>query len=486
MDNLTLNTDNYQLAMAYAHFCNGTHNQKTVFELYFRNLPFGSGYAVFAGLERVVHYLRNLRFSDEMIAFLQQQPEGYSAEFLAELRRFRFTGTLRAVREGSVVFANEPLLQVEARVMEAQIIETALLNAVNFQTLIATKAARIRKEAGPESYLIEMGTRRAHEADAAVWGTRAAYIAGFDSTSNLQAGMQFGIPTKGTHAHSWVQTHETELEAFQKFADVFPESTTLLVDTYNTLESGLPNTIRVAKELERRGKKLFAIRLDSGDIAFQSKVARRMLDEAGLPYVKIAASNDLDEHTILHLKVQGAQVDIWGVGTKLITGYDQPALGGVYKLVERELHGAMEPSIKISSNPEKITTPYRKSLYRILNQSGKAEGDYLALPGETDVLRGERIKLFDPVHTHVQKFVADYTALPMLQTIFADGELVDQLPEIGDVKAHHQAQLQQFDEEVLRNLNPAIYGVHLSRQLWQRKRELIEAYGAGAHEADWK
>ncbi|ARU60754.1 nicotinate phosphoribosyltransferase [Tumebacillus avium] len=480
MENLTLNTDNYQLAMAYAHFQNGTHNQQTVFEMYFRNLPFGSGYAVFAGLERVAAYLRSLHFSDEMILFLQKQPEGYSAEFLEELRNFRFTGTLRAVREGSVVFPNEPLLQVEARVLEAQIIETALLNAVNFQTLIATKAARIRQEVGPESYLIEMGTRRAHEADAAVWGTRAAYIAGFDSTSNMQAGMQFGIPTKGTHAHSWVQTHETELEAFRRFAEVFPESTTLLVDTYNTLGSGLPNAIQVAKELEQRGKKLFGIRLDSGDIAYQSKVARKMLDEAGLSYVKIAASNDLDEHTILHLKVQGAQVDIWGVGTKLITAYDQPALGGVYKLVERELHGKMEPSIKISGNPEKITTPYRKKVYRILNARGKAQGDYLALPEETDVTKGERIKLFDPVHTHVHKFVEGYTAVPLLETIFDEGKLVYALPEIGAVKAYHQTQLEQFDGEYLRNLNPEKYHVNLSERLWTRKRELIEMYGEAA------
>jgi len=478
MDNLTLNTDKYQLSMAYAHYINGTHNQRTVFEMYFRKLPFGSGYAVFAGLERLVRYLENLRFTDEMIAYLADQPENYSAEFLEELRNFKFTGTIRAVPEGSVVFPNVPLIQVEARVLEAQIIETALLNVVNFQTLIATKAARIRNEVGEDGYLIEMGTRRAHEADAAVWGARAAYIAGFDSTSNMQAGMQFGIPTKGTHAHAWVQTHVNELEAFERFAKVFPDGTTLLVDTYNTLESGLPNTIRVAQELEKRGNRLFAIRLDSGDIAYQSKMARQMLDDAGLSYVKIAASNDLDEHTILHLKVQGAKVDIWGVGTKLITAYDQPALGGVYKLVEREIDGKMEPCIKISSNPEKITTPFQKQVYRILNGSGKAEGDYLTLLGEEDVKKGERIKLFDPVHTHFHKFVENYTVLPMLETIFEQGQLVYKLPQLAEIKAHYEKQLGLFYSEYLRNLNPEIYPVNLSQTLWDRKRELIEQYGS--------
>lgn len=476
MDNLTLNTDNYQLAMAYAHYVNGTYQKKTVFELYFRTLPFGSGYAVAAGLERVVRYIENLHFSEEMIAYLAQQPERYSAEFLEELRNFRFTGTIRAVPEGTVVFPNLPLLQVEARVLEAQIVETALLNAINFQTLIATKAARIRREVGADGYLIEMGTRRAHEADAAVWGTRAAYLAGFDSTSNMQAGMQFNIPTKGTHSHSWVQTHVNEREAFERFANVFPDSTTLLVDTYHALESGLPNAIQVAKELEKQGKRLFSIRLDSGDIAYQSKTARNMLDEAGLSYVKIAASNDLDEQTILHLKAQGAKVDIWGVGTKLITGYDHPALGGVYKLVESEIDGKMEPCIKISDNPEKITTPYQKNVYRILNAQGKAEGDYLTLRGEQVASNGEPIKLFDPVHTHSHKRVADYTVRPLLETIFEDGRLVYARPDIEAIKAYHQEQLQLFDPEYLRNLNPAIYLVSFSPLLWRRKRELIEAY----------
>ncbi len=373
---LALHTDKYQINMMYAHWKFGTHQRKAAFELFFRKHPFKHGFAVFAGLQRLIEYINDLHFSEDMIHYLRQQDEHYDEAFLEELSQLKFTGSLYAVKEGAIVFANEPLIRVEARIMEAQLIETALLNFVNFQTLIATKAARIRQSAG-DGMLLEFGTRRAQEADAALWGTRASYIAGFDATSNMLAGMQFGIPTQGTHAHAWIQMHQTEIEAFTRYAEALPDQVTLLVDTYDTLGSGVPNAIEVGKQLQRVGKRLNAIRLDSGDLAYLSQQARVMLDKAGFNEVKIIASNDLDEHTIHHLRSQGAAIDIWGVGTKLITAADDPALGGVYKLTAKEDHnGAWEPTIKISGNPEKVTTPGIKSCYRLLDsKSGMALGD---------------------------------------------------------------------------------------------------------------
>ncbi|TGV01894.1 nicotinate phosphoribosyltransferase, partial [Mesorhizobium sp. M00.F.Ca.ET.186.01.1.1] len=298
-----LHTDKYQINMMYAHWVNGTHNQKVVFEAFFRKLPFGNGYAVSAGLERIVHYIKNLRFEESDLDYLREQEENYNPAFLEELRNLRFQGSLYSVKEGTMVFPNEPLIRVEGRVMEAQLVETALLNYMNYQTLIATKASRIKNVAG-DDVLMEFGTRRAQEADAALWGTRAAYLAGFDATSNMLAGKMFGIPTKGTHAHSWVQSFEDEEEAFQRFADALPNQVTLLVDTYDTLKSGVPHAISVGKKLAQEGKKLTAVRLDSGDLAYLSTKTREMLDKAGLTDVKIVASNDLDEHTIMNLKVQ--------------------------------------------------------------------------------------------------------------------------------------------------------------------------------------
>ena len=313
-----LHTDKYQINMMYAHWVQGTHNRMAVFEAYFRKLPFGNGFGVFAGLERIAAYIRELRFTEEDVAYLAEQEENYRPEFLDALREFRFTGHLHAVPEGTLVFPNEPLIRVEARIFEAQLVETAILNFMNYQTLIATKAARVKLVAG-EDLLLEFGTRRAQEADAAIWGARAAYIAGFHGTSNLRAGKLFGIPTKGTHAHAWVQAHAEEEEAFLRYAEALPDQVTLLVDTYDTLKSGVPNAIKVGRKLAAQGKKLAGIRLDSGDLAYLSQQARKMLDEAGFTDAKIMASNDLDEHVIFNLKAQGARIDAWGVGTQLIT-----------------------------------------------------------------------------------------------------------------------------------------------------------------------
>ncbi|NPV74350.1 MAG: nicotinate phosphoribosyltransferase [Pelotomaculum sp.] len=472
---LSLHTDKYQINMIYGYWKKGMHNKRCVFEAFFRKLPFGNGFAVFAGLERIVNYINNLRFTEEDIAFLAQQEENYDPDFFEELRKFRFTGNLRAVREGTVIFPNEPLIQVEGRVFEAQLLETAILNFMNYQTLVATKAARI-KQVAPNDVLIEFGTRRAQEADAAIWGTRAAYIAGFDSTSNVRAAKLFGIPCKGTIAHSWVEVHRSEEEAFKNFADVFPDNVILLVDTYDTLKSGVPNAIKIGKYLEAKGKRLKSIRLDSGDLAYLSIQSRRMLDEAGLDYVKITASGDLDENEIYYLKTQGARIDIWGIGTRLITCADDPALGGVYKLVAKEENGSYVPVIKISSNPEKIITPGFKTVYRIINKStGKSEGDYVADVGE-DVKGQHRIKMFDPVHTWIYKYVTNFEAVGLLEPVFVNGEQVFELPALEEIREYHKSQLNLFWSEYLRRINPEPYPVDLSEKVWNTKMNLIKQY----------
>ncbi|WP_232697257.1 nicotinate phosphoribosyltransferase [Brevibacillus daliensis] len=474
-DNLTLHTDKYQINMMYAHWKNGTHNNIRVFDAYFRKLPFGNGFAVFAGLKRVIEYIENLHFSEHEINYLSKQEEEYDPAFLEMLTTFRFTGNLRCMAEGTLVFPNEPLLQVEARVMEAQLVETAILNFINYQILIATKAARIRRIA-PNDTLLEFGTRRAQEADAAIWGARAAYLAGFDATSNMMAGMLFDIPTRGTHAHAWVQDHPSEEEAFQRFADALPNNVVLLVDTYDTLKSGIPNAIKVGERLRANGKKLKGIRLDSGDIAYLSRKARAMLDAAGFEDASIFASNDLDENVIFNLKMQGAQVDSWGVGTRLITAEDNPALGGVYKVVAKKEGEQYLPTIKISGNPEKITTPGNKRVYRIINKdTGKAEGDYIAMV-EEQVHGLPRIMLFDPVHVYLHKFVENYEAIELLHDIFVDGRLVYDSPTLDESKDYLMKQYNLFWDEYLRKLNPEKYPVDLSQLVWDTKMKLIQEW----------
>jgi len=340
-DSKVLHTDLYQINMAESYWADGIHEKKAVFELFFRSLPFGNGYALFAGLERILEYLKDFRFSESDMAYLKEELE-YEDDFLDYLKDVRFTGDVYSMVEGELVFANEPILRVEAPLIEAQLIESALLNIVNFQTLIATKASRI-KQVAKDEMIMEFGTRRAHEMDAAVWGARATIIGGVEATSNVRAGKMFGIPVAGTHAHSLVQAYKSEYEAFHSYARRHKDCV-FLVDTYNTLKIGMPTAIQVAKEL---GDKInfIGIRLDSGDIAFLSKEARRMLDEAGFTDAKVVVSNDLDEYTILNLKAQGAKVDVWGIGTKLITAYDQPALGAVYKIVSKATVGVITITI---------------------------------------------------------------------------------------------------------------------------------------------
>lgn len=469
-DSLALHTDLYQINMAETYWGDNIHNKKAVFELYFRKLPFGNGYAIFAGLEKIIHYLQNFSFSQSDLEYLKNEL-GYEAEFLEHLSTVKFTGTIKALLEGELVFSNEPILRIEAPLLEAQLIETALLNIVNYQTLIATKASRIKHIVG-EDTLMEFGTRRAQEFDAAIWGARAAFIGGFHATSNVRAGKLFNIPVSGTHAHALVQAYRDEYIAFKKYADRHYQCT-FLVDTYDTLKSGVPNAIKVAKEL---GDKInfAAIRLDSGDLAYLSKEARKMLDEAGFKNTKIIASNDLDEYTILNLKSQGAKIDSWGIGTKLITAYDQPALGAVYKLVSIEdENGQMVDTIKISQNPEKVTTPGFKKLYRIINTiNHHAEADYIAMDDENPESE-EKIKLFHPIHTYISKFVTHFEARELHHEIFKNGELVYSIPDIKDVQVFAEENLSLLWEEYKRALNPEEYPVDLSEKCWNNKMEKI-------------
>ncbi|MFP3358265.1 nicotinate phosphoribosyltransferase [Planococcus citreus] len=470
-DSLALHTDLYQINMAETYWADGMHERKAVFELFFRKLPFGNGYATFAGLERVLDYLNNFHFSESDIDYLRNEL-GYKDDFLNYLKEIRFTGDVYSVVEGELVFQNEPLIRIEAPLLEAQLVETALLNIVNYQTLIATKASRIKQVVGTER-VMEFGTRRAQEMDAAIWGTRAAYIGGLEATSNTRAAKLFGIPAAGTHAHSMIQAYKDEYEAFHAYAKRHRECV-FLVDTYDTLKSGLPIAIQVAKEL---GDKINfrGIRLDSGDIAFLSKEARKMLDEAGFPDTEVVVSNDLDEYTILNLKAQGAKVDAWGIGTKLITAYDQPALGAVYKLVSIENSaGEMEDTIKISGNAEKVTTPGLKNVYRIIDrENGKSEGDYITMHDENPASE-ERLKMFHPVHTFVSKFVTNFDAVNIHQQVIKAGEVVYENPPLNEIQKYAVGTLDLLWDEYKRSLNPEEYPVDLSEKCWNNKMRNIQ------------
>ncbi|KZE48516.1 nicotinate phosphoribosyltransferase [Rossellomorea marisflavi] len=477
-DSLALHTDLYQINMTKAYWDDNFHNRKAVFEVFFRKLPFGNGYAVFAGLERIIEFVKKFRFSDSDIDYLREL--GYEEEFLQYLKEMRFTGTIRSMEEGELSFGNVPLLRVEAPLGQAQLLETALLNIVNYQTLIATKANRI-KQVVQDEVVMEFGTRRAHELDAAIWGTRAAYIGGFDATSNVRAGKIFGMPVSGTHAHAMVQAYRDEYTAFHKYAESHKDCV-FLVDTYDTLRSGVPTAIKVAKEL---GDKINfkGIRLDSGDMAYQSKKARKMLDDAGFPDTKIIASNDLDEYTIMNLKAQGALIDVWGIGTKLITAYDQPALGAVYKLVSIEGEdGNMQDTIKISSNAEKVSTPGKKRVYRIINSiNHKSEGEYIALEHEKPQ-EEERLKMFHPVHTYISKFVTNFEARELHVDVFKDGELVYETPSLDRIRTFVNENLELLWDEYKRAMNPEGYPVDLSDECWSNKMELIHEVKASVKE----
>lgn len=469
-DSLTLHTDLYQINMMQVYFEQGIHDKNAVFEVYFRKEPFKNGYAVFAGLERIVRYLENLKFSESDLAYLETL--GYDEPFLDYLRHLEMTLSVRSAREGDLVFANEPIVQIEGPLAQCQLVETAILNIVNFQTLVATKAARIRSVIDDEP-LLEFGTRRAQEMDAAIWGTRAAVIGGANATSNVRAGKLFGIPVSGTHAHALVQAYGNDYEAFKAYAKTHKDCV-FLVDTFDTLRSGVPTAIRVAKELGD-SINFLGVRLDSGDLAYLSKKVRQQLDEAGFPDAKIYASNDLDENTILNLKMQKAKIDVWGVGTKLITAYDQPALGAVYKIVSIEDDkGQMVDRIKLSNNAEKVSTPGKKQVWRITSrEKGKSEGDYITF-SDSDVTSLDEIEMFHPTYTYINKTVRDFDAVPLLVDIFDKGELVYSLPSLEDIQVYARKEFDKLWDEYKRVLNPQDYPVDLARDVWQHKMNLID------------
>lgn len=474
--NLTMLADFYELTMANGYLQNGLKDKITVFDMFFRTIPDKAGFAIFAGLEQVIDYITNLKFTEEDIEYLRGK-NLFCEEFLQYLADFEFTCDVWSMEEGTPIFPNEPVLTVRGPVIQAQLLETMILLTINFQSLIATKANRIVRAAQGKPVL-EFGSRRAQSSDAAILGARAAYIGGCAGTACTIADRVYSIPASGTMAHSWVQMFDSEYEAFAKYAQIYPNSCVLLVDTYNVLKSGIPNAIRVFDEiLKPMGCRPLGVRIDSGDIAYLSKRARRMLDEAGYPDVQIIASNSLDEYIIRDLFLQGARVDSFGVGENLITSKSSPVFGGVYKLVAAQNDdGTYAPKIKISESIEKVTTPHFKELYRLFSkETGMAVADYITIKGE-DLCVDNGLTIFDPVETWKKKFLANIEAKPMLKQIFSNGKLVYQSPALSDIRAYCLQQIELLWDEVKRFENPHRYYVDLSFKLWDVKNTLLSSY----------
>lgn len=466
-------TDLYELTMAAGYIQQGKAADTATFDLYYRHNPFNGGYAIAAGLDAAVHAVMDAQFSEDDILFLRSLKSSTGAStfpdnFLHYLSVYRFSGNIRAIPEGTVVFPNEPLLQVSGSLIECQMAETVLLCHINFQTLVATKAARIW-EAANHGTVVEFGLRRAQGPDGALSACRAAFIGGADGTSNVLGAALLRMPAKGTHAHSWIQSFDSELDAFHAYARSFPDECILLVDTYDTLKSGVPNAILTAKELERRGHKLVGIRIDSGDLAFLSQRARQMLDREGLPYVKIVASNELDEYIISDILAQGGKVDIWGVGTNLVTGagIGGGALGGIYKMVE---HNG-RPKIKLSANPEKMTNPGTKKIIRFYDDEGLMEADALAADSEN--LHAGGVLIVDPVNPLRRKKLDSAQREELLKPIVKSGKLVYQFPSIEEIRNHRKEDLSRLHESHKRLHNPHEYKVGLTHALWQQKEHMI-------------
>ncbi|MGN8876425.1 nicotinate phosphoribosyltransferase [Pseudoflavonifractor sp. HCP28S3_F10] len=472
--NYTMLCDFYELTMGNGYFQTGIADQICYFDVFFRNVPDGGGFAIAAGLEQVIDYIENLRFDDEDIEFLRAKGV-FCEEFLDYLRHFRFTGDIWAVPEGTPIFPREPILTVRAPAIEAQFIETYLLLTLNHQSLIATKSNRIVRAAQGRP-VSEFGSRRAQGSDGALLGARASYIAGCAGTACTLADELYGSPAGGTMAHSWVQMFPDEYTAFKTYCELYPHAATLLVDTYNVLKSGVPNAIRAFKEvLLPQGITSCAIRLDSGDLTYLSRKARQMLDEAGLTECKIVASNSLDEYIIRDLLLQGAKIDSFGVGERLITSKSEPVFGGVYKLAAVEDgEGNIIPKIKISENPAKITNPHFKKVYRLFSRySGKALADLITLHDET-VDDSRPLELFDPEATWKRKTITDFTARELLVPIFRGGERVYTSPSLAEMRAYCAAQIDLLWDEVKRFENPHNYYVDLSQKLWDIKHGLLK------------
>lgn len=476
-ENLSMLCDFYELTMSNGYFKNGFYKKNVYFDLFFRKVPDNGGFAVTAGLEQVIEYIKDLHFEENDIAYLRNKGI-FDEQFLDYLRNFRFSGDIYAIPEGTPVFPNEPILTVKAPAIEAQLIETFLLVTLNHQSLIATKANRIVRAAQGRTVL-EFGSRRAQGASGAVDGARAAFIGGCSGTACTLTDELYGVPAGGTMAHSWVQMFDSEYDAFRTYCELYPDNPTLLVDTYNTLKSGIPNAIKVFKEvLLPQGKTDFSIRLDSGDISYLSKKARKMLDEAGLTGCKITVSNSLDEYLIRDLMMQGAQIDTFGVGERLITSSSSPVFGGVYKLVavENEI-GEIVPKIKVSENTTKITNPHFKKVYRYFdNESGKAIADELCLYDE-EVDASKPRTIFDPNATWKTKTITDFTVKELQVPIFKNGECVYNSPSINEIAEYCREQVSLLWDEVKRFENPHNYYVDLSKKLYEIKSILLNVYG---------
>lgn len=470
--NYTLMCDFYELTMANGYFNSEMKNQICYFDVFYRTIPDGGGFAIAAGLEQVIEYIENLKFTEEDIEYLRSQ-KAFSEDFLEYLKTFKFTGDIYAVKEGTPIFPKEPIMVIKGNAIEAQFIETYVLAAINHQSLIATKANRIVRAAQGKA-IAEFGSRRAHGAEAAILGARAAYIGGVNATACTQTGRIYNIPVTGTMAHSWVQMFPDELTAFKKYCETYPDNVTLLVDTFNVLKSGVPNAIKAFNEvLLPLGKRPKAIRLDSGDIAYQSKKARKMLDAAGYPDCKIVASNSLDEYIIRDLLYQGANIDSFGVGERLITSKSCPVFGGVYKLVAVEKDNEVLPKIKISENIGKITTPHFKKIYRLFEKAtDKAIADYLTVYDEK--IPEDEIELFDPEAIWKRKVINDYYYEELLIPVFLDGKKVYETPSLNEIRDYCLNQVNRLWDEVKRFENPHNYYVDLSQKLWDVKHNLLE------------
>lgn len=469
--NLTMLTDFYELTMANGYFKNGFKDTIAYFDMFFRTIPDGGGYVIMAGVEQLVDYFRNLSFSKEDIDYLRGK--GFSEDFLDYLANFRFACDVWTVPEGTPIFPVEPIVKVKGPVIQAQFVETMVLLTINHQSLIATKANRVVRAAQGRA-VMEFGSRRAQGFDGAVYGARAAYIGGCAGTACTISDEMFGTPALGTMAHSWVQLFDSEYDAFKAYAEEYPDACTLLVDTYNVLHSGVPNAIKVFDEvLAPMGKRPKGIRIDSGDIAYLSRKARKMLDDAGYPDCSIVASNSLDEYIIRDMLLQGAKVDSFGVGERLITSSSSPVLGGVYKLCAVEKDGEIIPKIKLSENVQKITTPGNKRVYRLYDrESGKAAADLITLASET-VDDSRPYELFDPDFTWKRKTLTNYTARELLEPLFRKGECVYKERNIEEIKSYCREQIDTLWDEVTRFENPHNYYVDLSQQLWDVKHELL-------------
>lgn len=473
--NLTLLTDFYELTMMQGYF-NNNYTKKVIFDVFYRNNPSGSGYSICAGLEQIISYIKELHFDADDISYLRSLG-AFTDDFLNYLSNFHFTGDIYAIPEGTVVFPMEPLIKVIAPIMEAQLIETALLNIINHQSLIATKASRICFAAQGDT-VMEFGLRRAQGPDAGVLGARAAMIGGCTGTSNVLSAKNFSIPPLGTHAHSWIMSFEDELTAFRKYAEAYPNNVILLVDTYDTLHSGIPNAITIFQELKNSNKmpSSYGIRLDSGDLAYLSKKARKRLDDAGFYDATICASSDLDEYVIASLKSQNAAINVWGVGTNLITSKDCPAFGGVYKLAAIETNGIFHPKIKLSENQCKITNPGNKILYRIYEKSNqKIKGDLIALAHEV-YRESDELLLFDPICTWKKTRLKpnSYILRPLLIPIFQNGTCIYTCPSVMEIRDYCKQELSTLWNETRRLINPHTVYVDLSLPLYQLKHTLLE------------